>query len=179
MFSSLVIKKLSLHLPFSVNESSHSSQVWFLHCRVHSGFMNPVTSERCPLTRMRNPLSTLSLHSFLQLMEAPLVVNRTHAHIKSLENNYLQPNVSDFHHVCLSPASLKCMMTPPRSCPLSSPTSRRPRSSSSLVPKPSTWTWRRPPLWPGGCVASHCCCLCTGVLELQGLIALRLVDAVL
>uniref|UniRef100_A0AAQ5YSA6 Thioredoxin domain-containing protein n=2 Tax=Amphiprion ocellaris TaxID=80972 RepID=A0AAQ5YSA6_AMPOC len=56
-----------------VNESSHSSRVWFLHCRVHSGLMTPVTSERCPLTCMRKPLSTLSLHSFLQLMEAPLV----------------------------------------------------------------------------------------------------------
>ncbi|XP_005948277.1 thioredoxin domain-containing protein 16 isoform X1 [Haplochromis burtoni] len=56
-----------------VNESSPSSRVWFLHCRVHSGFMTPMTSERCPLTRMRKPLSTLSLHSFLQLMEAPLV----------------------------------------------------------------------------------------------------------
>ncbi|XP_047432417.1 thioredoxin domain-containing protein 16 [Mugil cephalus] len=56
-----------------VNESSHSSQVWFLHCRVPSGSLNPVASERCPLTRMRNPVSTLSLHSFLQLMEAPLV----------------------------------------------------------------------------------------------------------
>uniref|UniRef100_A0A3P8TK29 Thioredoxin domain containing 16 n=1 Tax=Amphiprion percula TaxID=161767 RepID=A0A3P8TK29_AMPPE len=55
-----------------VNESSHSSKVWFLHCRVHSGLMTPVTSERCPLTCMRKPLSTLSLHSFLQLMEAPL-----------------------------------------------------------------------------------------------------------
>uniref|UniRef100_A0A4W6DZL2 Thioredoxin domain containing 16 n=1 Tax=Lates calcarifer TaxID=8187 RepID=A0A4W6DZL2_LATCA len=56
-----------------VNESSHSSQVWFLHCRVHSRFMTPMTSDRCPLTRMRKPLSILSLHSFLQLMEAPLV----------------------------------------------------------------------------------------------------------
>ncbi|XP_062237025.1 thioredoxin domain-containing protein 16 [Platichthys flesus] len=56
-----------------VNESSHPSQVWFLHCRVHSTFMTPMTSERCPLTRMRKPLSVLSLHSFLQLMEAPLV----------------------------------------------------------------------------------------------------------
>ncbi|XP_035533559.1 thioredoxin domain-containing protein 16 [Morone saxatilis] len=56
-----------------VSELSHSSQVWFLHCRVHSGFMTAITSERCPLTRMRKPLSTLSLHSFLQLMEAPLV----------------------------------------------------------------------------------------------------------
>ncbi|XP_030602993.1 thioredoxin domain-containing protein 16 isoform X2 [Archocentrus centrarchus] len=56
-----------------VNESSHLSRVWFLHCRVHSGFTTPMTSERCPLTRMRKPLSTLSLHSFLQLMEAPLV----------------------------------------------------------------------------------------------------------
>ncbi|XP_026218596.1 thioredoxin domain-containing protein 16 isoform X2 [Anabas testudineus] len=56
-----------------VNEVSHSSGVWFLHCRVSSGFMTAVTSERCPLTPMRKPLSTLSLHSFLQLMEAPLV----------------------------------------------------------------------------------------------------------
>ncbi|XP_042261401.1 thioredoxin domain-containing protein 16 isoform X1 [Thunnus maccoyii] len=56
-----------------VNESSPSSRVWFLHCRVHAGFMTRMTSERCPLTRMRKPLSTLSLHSFLQLMEAPLV----------------------------------------------------------------------------------------------------------
>uniref|UniRef100_A0A3Q3FGV6 Thioredoxin domain containing 16 n=1 Tax=Labrus bergylta TaxID=56723 RepID=A0A3Q3FGV6_9LABR len=52
---------------------SHSSQVWFLHCRLHSSYRSPMTSERCPLTRMRKPLSTLSLHSFLQLMEAPLV----------------------------------------------------------------------------------------------------------
>ncbi|XP_049918948.1 thioredoxin domain-containing protein 16 isoform X2 [Epinephelus moara] len=50
-----------------VNELSHSSRVWFLHCTT------PKSSERCPLTRMRKPLSTLSLHSFLQLMEAPLV----------------------------------------------------------------------------------------------------------
>ncbi|XP_041821938.1 thioredoxin domain-containing protein 16 [Chelmon rostratus] len=56
-----------------VNDASLSSQVWFLHCRVHSRFQTPLTSERCPLTRMRKPLSTLSLHSFLQLMEAPLV----------------------------------------------------------------------------------------------------------
>ncbi|KAK5847690.1 hypothetical protein PBY51_016798 [Eleginops maclovinus] len=54
-----------------VDESSPSSQVWFLHCIVHSKL--PRSSERCPLTRMRKPLSTLSLHSFLQLMEAPLV----------------------------------------------------------------------------------------------------------
>ncbi|XP_041637424.1 thioredoxin domain-containing protein 16 isoform X2 [Cheilinus undulatus] len=52
------------------DEQSHSSQVWFLHCRLHSGHR---TSDRCPFTRMRKALSTLSLHSFLQLMEAPLV----------------------------------------------------------------------------------------------------------
>ncbi|XP_074482871.1 thioredoxin domain-containing protein 16 [Sebastes fasciatus] len=56
-----------------VDEASHSSQVWFLHCRVRSGLKTAKTSEHCPLTRMRKPLSTLSLHSFLQLMEAPLV----------------------------------------------------------------------------------------------------------
>ncbi|XP_058509542.1 thioredoxin domain-containing protein 16 isoform X1 [Solea solea] len=56
-----------------VNELSHTSQVWFLHCRVHSGLTTSTTSERCPLTHMRKPLSVLSLHSFLQLMESPLV----------------------------------------------------------------------------------------------------------
>ncbi|KAM8904729.1 thioredoxin domain-containing protein 16 isoform 1-T2 [Spinachia spinachia] len=53
-----------------VDEMSRSSQVWFLHCGAHSRSM---TSEHCPSTRLRKPLSTLSLHSFLQLMEAPLV----------------------------------------------------------------------------------------------------------
>ncbi|XP_036071549.1 thioredoxin domain-containing protein 16 isoform X2 [Oryzias melastigma] len=56
-----------------VNESSRSSGVWFLHCRVSAGLPAPTASERCPSTRMRRALSTLSLHSFLQLMEAPLV----------------------------------------------------------------------------------------------------------
>lgn len=67
---------LPLHLSVSVYELSHSSRVWFLHCRGHSGSTSSTTSERCPWTRMRKPLSTLSLHSFLQLMEAPLVVRR-------------------------------------------------------------------------------------------------------
>lgn len=61
-------------LPCRVNESSRSSGVWFLHCRVSAGLPAPTASERCPSTRMRRALSTLSLHSFLQLMEAPLVV---------------------------------------------------------------------------------------------------------
>ncbi|XP_027147452.1 thioredoxin domain-containing protein 16 isoform X1 [Larimichthys crocea] len=56
-----------------VDERSVSSQVWFLHCRVRSVFTTQTSSERCHLTRMRKPLTTLNLHSFLQLMEAPLV----------------------------------------------------------------------------------------------------------
>uniref|UniRef100_A0A8C7YVR0 Thioredoxin domain containing 16 n=1 Tax=Oryzias sinensis TaxID=183150 RepID=A0A8C7YVR0_9TELE len=56
------------------NESSLSSRVWFLHCRIPGGFSTPTASERCPVTRMRRALSTLNLHSFLQLMEAPLVL---------------------------------------------------------------------------------------------------------
>ncbi|XP_054620798.1 thioredoxin domain-containing protein 16 isoform X2 [Dunckerocampus dactyliophorus] len=40
--------------------------VWFLHCRASQ-------SERCPVTPMGTPLSTLGLHTFLQLMEAPLL----------------------------------------------------------------------------------------------------------
>jgi len=53
-----------------VDENLHSSRVWFLHCGVKSA---SATSDRCPMTLMRKPLSTLTLHSFLQLMEAPLV----------------------------------------------------------------------------------------------------------
>ncbi|XP_034409978.1 thioredoxin domain-containing protein 16 [Cyclopterus lumpus] len=53
-----------------LDEKSRSSQVWFLHCGAHSGSK---TSEHCPSTRMSKPLSTLGIHSFLQLMEAPLV----------------------------------------------------------------------------------------------------------
>ncbi|XP_028321761.1 thioredoxin domain-containing protein 16 isoform X2 [Gouania willdenowi] len=53
-----------------VNDASFSSRVWFLHCRLNDGV---AVSPRCPLTLMKKHLSTLSLHSFLQLMEAPLV----------------------------------------------------------------------------------------------------------
>lgn len=73
---------MSLCLSSSV-ELSHTSRVWFLHCRVHSGPTTPLNSDRCPLTSMSKPLSTLNLHSFLQLMEAPLVVSRNKIWIKS------------------------------------------------------------------------------------------------
>lgn len=56
-------------------ESSHASQVWFLHCRVHTRSMSSLASGRCRSTTMSKPLTTLHLHSFLQLMEAPLVVS--------------------------------------------------------------------------------------------------------
>uniref|UniRef100_A0A3B4BH97 Thioredoxin domain containing 16 n=1 Tax=Periophthalmus magnuspinnatus TaxID=409849 RepID=A0A3B4BH97_9GOBI len=46
--------------------SSPSARVWVLHCTDHR-------SDRCPLTPMRKPVSTLGLHSFLQLMDAPLL----------------------------------------------------------------------------------------------------------
>lgn len=55
-----------------ISDSSPSAQVWVLHCKDHRA-LRSTRSERCPLTQMRKPLSTLSLHSFLQLMEAPLV----------------------------------------------------------------------------------------------------------
>lgn len=73
---------MSLCLSSSV-ELSDVSRVWFLHCRVHSGPTTPLNSERCPLTSMSKPLSTLNLHSFLQLMEAPLVVSRNKIWINS------------------------------------------------------------------------------------------------
>ncbi|XP_077405070.1 thioredoxin domain-containing protein 16 isoform X2 [Vanacampus margaritifer] len=55
-----VLKHLGIH------RTSPLSRVWFLHCRAPY-------SDRCPLTPMRTPLSTLSLHTFLQLMDAPLL----------------------------------------------------------------------------------------------------------
>ncbi|KAM9836084.1 thioredoxin domain-containing protein 16 [Aulostomus maculatus] len=74
------------------NESFPSSRVWFLHCRVHARFTASVNSERCPLTLMRKPLSTLSLHTFLQLMEAPLVsqVNEDPAAVQTPQFPYQQ-----------------------------------------------------------------------------------------
>lgn len=54
------------------DSSTPSAQVWVLHCRDHKA-LRSAKSERCPLTPMKKTLSTLSLHSFLQLMEAPLV----------------------------------------------------------------------------------------------------------
>lgn len=54
---------------------TQKSQVWFLHCRDHTGSNNPLVTDRCPFTAMSKPLTTLNLHSFLQLMDAPLVVS--------------------------------------------------------------------------------------------------------
>ncbi|XP_059904976.1 thioredoxin domain-containing protein 16 [Gadus macrocephalus] len=48
--------------------------VWFLHCRLLQGPAGSGAPDpRCPRTPMRRPLSTLDLHGFLRLMEAPLV----------------------------------------------------------------------------------------------------------
>eukprot|EP00066_Takifugu_rubripes_P015178 XP_011604444.1 PREDICTED: thioredoxin domain-containing protein 16 [Takifugu rubripes] len=60
-------------LKYLSTESSHRSQVWFLHCRDHTGSINSLMSDRCLFTTMSKPLTTLNLHSFLQLMDAPLV----------------------------------------------------------------------------------------------------------
>lgn len=62
---------------FHSAESLERSRVWFLHCRLHGSSKTPLNSERCPLTTMPKPLTTLNLHSFLQLMESPLVVSTT------------------------------------------------------------------------------------------------------
>uniref|UniRef100_A0A3B5R6P8 Thioredoxin domain containing 16 n=1 Tax=Xiphophorus maculatus TaxID=8083 RepID=A0A3B5R6P8_XIPMA len=47
--------------------------LFFFSCE-SSIIVKVAVHTRCPLTRMRTALSTLSLHTFLQLMEAPLVV---------------------------------------------------------------------------------------------------------
>ncbi|XP_072319726.1 thioredoxin domain-containing protein 16 [Eucyclogobius newberryi] len=59
-----------------ISSSSPSARVWVLHCRDHKA-LTSTKSGRCPLTRMRKLLSTLNLHSFLQLMDAP-VLTETH-----------------------------------------------------------------------------------------------------
>lgn len=150
---------------FRVNGSSPSSQVWFLHCRAHSSFLTPMTSERCPLTRMRKTLSTLNLHSFLQLMEAPLVVNTNTKPISENSWDKCDQNPMiwflDICLLCVS-ISLKCMPIPPRFHPRSSPTSWPPRCSCFPTLRPSTWTWTRPLLWPGGCAVWLWCCLFIG-----------------
>lgn len=79
----------------------------------------------------------------------------------------LPPGVESLNTLCLFLTRPRCTTTPPQSSPPSSPTSRLPRSSSSVIPQPSTWTSIRPPRWPGGCEASPCCCLYTGVQQLQ------------
>lgn len=60
---------------FHSGESLEHSGVWFLHCRLHSSSKTSLNSDRCQLTTMPKPLTTLNLHSFLQLMESPLVVS--------------------------------------------------------------------------------------------------------
>ncbi|KAM9467049.1 thioredoxin domain-containing protein 16 [Clarias gariepinus] len=49
--------------------SSVQARLWFLHC---IGASHP--SHPCPHTLMRKPLSTINIHTFLQLMEAPALI---------------------------------------------------------------------------------------------------------
>ncbi|XP_030636824.1 thioredoxin domain-containing protein 16 [Chanos chanos] len=48
--------------------SSLQTGLWFLHCKDISS-----RSEPCPYTALRKPLTIVNIHTFLQLMEAPLV----------------------------------------------------------------------------------------------------------
>ncbi|KAF4102026.1 thioredoxin domain-containing protein 16 isoform X2 [Onychostoma macrolepis] len=59
----LVLKHMGV-----VDPSSSQARLWFLHCKAVSGRSDP-----CPSTPMRKPLNTINIHTFLQLMEAPLV----------------------------------------------------------------------------------------------------------
>ncbi|KAL7872787.1 hypothetical protein AOLI_G00118580 [Acnodon oligacanthus] len=58
-----LLKHLGVADPMSVQ-----ARLWFLHCR---GVAHH--SEPCPHTLMRKPLTTINIHTFLQLMEAPLL----------------------------------------------------------------------------------------------------------
>uniref|UniRef100_A0A8C0Y768 Thioredoxin domain containing 16 n=1 Tax=Cyprinus carpio carpio TaxID=630221 RepID=A0A8C0Y768_CYPCA len=59
----LVLKHMGV-----VDLSSSQARLWFLHCKGVSRRSDP-----CPSTPMRKPLNTINIHTFLQLMEAPLV----------------------------------------------------------------------------------------------------------
>ncbi|XP_053538942.1 thioredoxin domain-containing protein 16 isoform X3 [Ictalurus punctatus] len=56
------------HMLLIADASSVQARLWFLHCKSVSR-----PSEPCPHTLMRKPLSTINIHSFLQLMEAPVL----------------------------------------------------------------------------------------------------------
>ncbi|KAL2098499.1 hypothetical protein ACEWY4_004979 [Coilia grayii] len=58
-----VLKHMGVEDPASLQAG-----LWFLHCKGVSG-----PGEACPHTAMRRPLTTLRIHTFLQLMEAPLL----------------------------------------------------------------------------------------------------------
>ncbi|KAK9959570.1 hypothetical protein ABG768_009686 [Culter alburnus] len=60
---SLVLRHMGV-----VDSSSSQARLWFLHCKGVSRKSDP-----CPSTPMRKPLKTINIHTFLQLMEAPLV----------------------------------------------------------------------------------------------------------
>ncbi|XP_016347887.1 thioredoxin domain-containing protein 16 isoform X1 [Sinocyclocheilus anshuiensis] len=59
----LVLKHMGV-----VDPSSSQAWLWFLHCKGVSRRSDP-----CPSIPMRKPLNTINIHTFLQLMEAPLV----------------------------------------------------------------------------------------------------------
>ncbi|XP_026098366.1 thioredoxin domain-containing protein 16 isoform X1 [Carassius auratus] len=59
----LVLKHMGV-----VDPSSSQARLWFLHCKGVSRRSDP-----CPSTPMRKTLNTINIHTFLQLMEAPLV----------------------------------------------------------------------------------------------------------
>uniref|UniRef100_A0A672P825 Thioredoxin domain containing 16 n=1 Tax=Sinocyclocheilus grahami TaxID=75366 RepID=A0A672P825_SINGR len=58
----LVLKHMGV-----VDPSSSQARLWFLHCKDVSRRSDP-----CPSIPMRKPLNTINIHTFLQLMEAPL-----------------------------------------------------------------------------------------------------------
>ncbi|XP_067311910.1 thioredoxin domain-containing protein 16 isoform X2 [Pseudorasbora parva] len=78
---SLVLKHMG-----AIDSSSSQARLWFLHCKGVSRQSDP-----CPSIPMRKPLETINIHTFLQLMEAPLV---TEAEV--------DPSEVDVFHIHLS-----------------------------------------------------------------------------
>ncbi|XP_038865848.1 thioredoxin domain-containing protein 16 isoform X4 [Salvelinus namaycush] len=71
--------------------SSLTAGLWFLHCK---GASQSQHSDPCPHTALRRALTTLHIYTFLQLMEAPLVVrSQSEASVEPSEVNMVHSHL--------------------------------------------------------------------------------------
>ncbi|KTG40184.1 hypothetical protein cypCar_00003090 [Cyprinus carpio] len=87
-----------------VDPSSSQTQLWFLHCKGVSRRSDP-----CPSTPMRKPLNTINIHTFLQLMEAPLLLIK---HLQLPTEVVVDPPNVDVVHIHLGVPVLNLFSQP-------------------------------------------------------------------